>query len=230
MSAAPGTSAMTAIVSAPPGTITAHPPGSTKEQARKGVWQGQMTFIPDALGEVVGVSFTIWDGQAVPAPYYKPPMGPVSQGYSHVVYRLTNVTNSTSAAAERKRICAPATREPPILGECCPGGPLSGPCGGGDDSWCQGVNGSSELPLSCQARNSSQEKRQPVLESSAVSSNLKTDDDGDADSDQDGDDSDQDGDDSNRDDESGSIAFRACQGNAPCMERWVWGWPGFENK
>ena len=50
--------------------------------------------------------------------------------------------------------CFKATHAPPILGECCPGGPLSGPCGGGDDSWCQGVNGTSELPLSCQSRNS----------------------------------------------------------------------------
>jgi hypothetical protein len=49
-----------------------------------------MTFLPDADGEVVAVSYTIWGGHPVPAPRYKPPMGPSSQGYSHVVYRLTN--------------------------------------------------------------------------------------------------------------------------------------------
>jgi hypothetical protein len=29
--------------------------------------------------------YTLWDGHKVPAPHYKPPTGPVSQGYSHVV-------------------------------------------------------------------------------------------------------------------------------------------------
>ena len=94
MSYAPGASAMINIVSAAPGTITTHPPGSTKELARKGVWQGQMTFLPDAEGEVAAVSYTIWDGHPVPANHYKPPMGPVSQGYSHVVYRLENYTTA----------------------------------------------------------------------------------------------------------------------------------------
>jgi hypothetical protein len=39
MSAAPGAFAMTEILPAASGTITTHPTGSTKEQARKGVWQ-----------------------------------------------------------------------------------------------------------------------------------------------------------------------------------------------
>ena len=91
MSSGPG--AMTDIVAAAPGAITAHPPGSTKELARRGNWQGQMSFFPDPAGEIVAVSYSIWDGHAVPAPHYKPPMGPVSQGYSHVLYRLTNYTD-----------------------------------------------------------------------------------------------------------------------------------------
>ena len=93
MSAAPGASAMTNIVSAAPGAITTHPPGSTKEHAQTGGWQGQMTFYPDVDGEIVAVSYSIWDGHAVPAPHYKAPVGPVSQGYSHVLYRLTNYTD-----------------------------------------------------------------------------------------------------------------------------------------
>ena len=67
MSSAPGESAMIDIVSAAPGSITTHPAGSTKEHAQKGIWQGQMSFYPDADGEVVAVSYTIWDGHAVPA-------------------------------------------------------------------------------------------------------------------------------------------------------------------
>lgn len=86
MSYAPGASAMTTIVSAAPGSITTHPPGSTSGPAHKGVWQGQMTFLPDAGGEVVAVSYSIWDGHPVST------RNGVSQGYSHVVYRLTNYT------------------------------------------------------------------------------------------------------------------------------------------
>ena len=62
------------------------------------------------------------------------------------------VMRQIGSGPQEGRTCITATHDPPVLGECCPGGPLSGPCGGGDDSWCQGVNGSSELPLSCQAR------------------------------------------------------------------------------
>jgi hypothetical protein len=65
---------------------------------------------------------------------------------------VTKPAAVSTAVGDDKPICRPATHAPPILGECCPGGPLSGPCGGGDDSWCQGVNGTSELPLSCQRR------------------------------------------------------------------------------
>jgi hypothetical protein len=44
-----------------------------------------------------------------------------------------------------------------------------GPCGGGDDSWCQGVNGTSELPLSCQPR-------PPAQSASSASAVSQTDD------------------------------------------------------
>ena len=43
------------------------------------------------------MSYTLWDGHPHPAPHYKPPMGPVSQGYSHVVYRLTNYTDTPAS-------------------------------------------------------------------------------------------------------------------------------------
>ena len=43
------------------------------------------------------MSYTLWDGHSHPAPHYKPPMGPISQGYSHVVYRLTNYTDTSAS-------------------------------------------------------------------------------------------------------------------------------------
>jgi hypothetical protein len=58
----------------------------------KGDWAvqaGQIAFIPDARGDVVGVSYTLWNG--VPVREHREWHGKfaMSMGYTHTVYNLS---------------------------------------------------------------------------------------------------------------------------------------------